>query len=163
MFGRRKDDLAVGSGFPSDNPISSILGKDLTITGNLQFSGKARIDGKIEGDVKGDCLILSEDAKIIGNLEVESLVCQGKIEGDVSVKTLLIKAGGIIKGGCTVEDLVVESGGIIYGEVTVPKTELHILEGKQEKVSPPSPLLQEKVKGKQEKVSPPPILQENVN
>lgn len=138
MFGRRKNDLTVGSGFSTDDPISSILGKDLKITGNVQFSGKARIDGKIEGDVQGDCLILSESAKITGNVEVESLICQGKIEGDVRVKTLLIKAGGIIKGGSTVEDLVVESGGILSGEVIVPKPELHVVDGKQEKEAQPT-------------------------
>lgn len=141
MFNRRKNDASVGAGFSIDDPISTILGKDFKITGNVRFAGKARIDGKIEGDVQGDCLVLSESAKIDGNVEVETLICQGKIEGDVRARNLLIKAGGIIKGGSSVEDLVVESGGIIYGEVTVPGQELRVVEGKQENMS--QPVLQE--------------------
>ena len=139
MFGNKKNEISAGPGFSINDPISSILGKDLKITGNLHFSGKARIDGKVEGDVKGDCLVLSESGKITGNVEVDALICQGKIEGDIHAKNLLIKAGGIIKGWITVEDLLVESGGIINGEVTVPRPELHVVEGKQEKaVRPPA-------------------------
>ena len=142
MFGK-KNDLAVGPGFSINDPISSIIGKDLKIKGDLQFTGKARVDGKIEGDIRGDCLVLSETARINGNVDVEALICQGKIEGNLQVQNLLVKAGGIINGSITVEDLLVESGGIINGEVTVPKPELHVVEGKPEKVPSRPPVLQE--------------------
>lgn len=142
MFGGKKKEITIRPGFSINEPISSIIGKDLKIKGDLQFTGKARIDGKVEGNIRGDCLLLSETARINGNVEVESLICQGKIEGDIQIQNLLVKTGGIINGSITVEDLLVESGGIINGEVTVPKPELHVVEGKQEN-GVPLPVLQE--------------------
>ena len=142
MFGRGKQ-TDTNTAFSVDGPISSILGKDMKITGDLLFSGKARIDGKVVGDVKGDSLVLSESARIKGNVEVEMLICQGKIEGDLKVQNLLVKAGGIINGAITVGDLLVESGGVINGEVSIssiPSTERRVVEEKQQKVASPLPM-----------------------
>jgi len=130
MFGK-ENKTKIEPGFTNNDPISSFLGKDMQIKGDVQFSGKARIDGRVEGDVKGGSLVLSESSRVKGNIEVEALICQGKVDGDVKAQNLLVKVGGVINGSICVADLLVESGGIINGEVSVPGTELHVVEGKQ--------------------------------
>ena len=139
MFGKGKQ-VETNARFSVNEPISSILGREMKITGDLLFSGRARIDGKVVGDVKGDSLVLSESSRVKGNIDVEMLICQGKVEGDVKVQNLLVKTGGIVNGSITVGDLLVESGGVINGEVSVPATELHVVEGKQQPVVLPVPL-----------------------
>jgi cytoskeletal protein CcmA (bactofilin family) len=132
MFGKNKKSMDEQPGFSIEEPISSILGKEMKITGDMVFTGKARLDGRVKGDVKGDCLVLSESSRVNGNVEVSSLICQGKVEGDVKAQNLLVKSGGIINGSITVTDLLVESGGVINGEVNVPAHELQVLEGRHE-------------------------------
>jgi len=143
MFGKGKNTKSEPA-ISNNDPISSFLGKDMQIKGDLQFSGKARIDGCVEGDVRGGSLVLSESSRIKGNVEVEALICQGKIDGDLKVQNLLVKAGGIVNGSITAADLLVESGGIINGEVSVPSKELHVVEKKQPVKSRPPVMLEQK-------------------
>ena len=101
--------------------IDSLIGAGTTIEGNLNFSGGLRIDGQINGNVvaaqdKPSTLVLSEHARVNGEVNVTHLVINGtisgpvfaseymelqskaKINGDVHYTTLEIQLGAIVDG-----------------------------------------------------------------
>lgn len=101
--------------------IDSLIGAGTTIEGDLNFSGGLRIDGQVNGNViavqgKPGTLVLSEQAKVTGEVNVTHLVINGtingpvtaseylelqskaKVTGDVHYKTLEIQLGAIIEG-----------------------------------------------------------------
>lgn len=103
------------------NRIDSLIGAGTTIEGNLNFSGGMRIDGEVNGNViaapgKPSTLVLSEHAKVNGEVSVTHLVVNGtisgpvtaseylelqgkaKVSGDVHYKTLEIQLGAIVEG-----------------------------------------------------------------
>ncbi len=103
------------------SPIDSLIGVGSTITGDIQFSGGLRIDGHVIGNIKsiGDkpgTLVLSEMAKIEGEIDVGHVVVNGtvagpvrameylellpkaRVTGDVSYKTIEIHVGAVIMG-----------------------------------------------------------------
>lgn len=103
------------------SPIDSLIGAGSTITGNIQFTGGLRIDGCVIGNIKavGDkpgTLVLSEMAKIEGEIDVGHIVINGtvagpvrasdylellpkaRVTGDVSYKTIEIHVGAVIMG-----------------------------------------------------------------
>lgn len=102
----------------SKDVISSIISQEMQITGEISFSGKARIDGTLEGNLTGEYLILSEVGKIKGDLQLEALVCHGQIEGNIYAKVVTIHATASIKGKLIAESLTVEPGAVLSGEIS---------------------------------------------
>ena len=103
------------------SPIDSLIGAGSTITGDIQFSGGLRIDGVVKGNIKalGDkpgTLVLSEQAKVEGEIVVGHVVVNGtvagpihaseyielmpkaRVTGDVTYKTIEIHVGAIVMG-----------------------------------------------------------------
>ncbi len=101
----------------STAPISSMLGKDLRLVGELSFKGKTQIDGTVEGNVLGEHLILSEVGRIRGDVAVDSLLCHGHIEGNIKAKLLTLAAKASVRGRISAVNLTVEAGASIDGEI----------------------------------------------
>jgi len=99
------------------DPIESVLAKEMMIKGEVVFKGKARFDGTIEGNISGEYLILSETAKVIGNIEVATLICHGRVEGNITAEIVTVHATSAIHGILKSESLTVESGAALDGEV----------------------------------------------
>lgn len=115
----------------ANEAISSVISKDMRITGELRFTGKARIDGTIDGNIKGEHLILSESGKVHGDLELTSLVCHGSIEGNVKAQDVTIHTTASLHGNLAAENLSVEPGAKLSGEITSSSRD------KQAKPAPP--------------------------
>jgi cytoskeletal protein CcmA (bactofilin family) len=99
------------------DPIESILAKEMTITGEISFKGKARFDGTLEGNIKGEYLILSKTASVKGNIDVETLICEGMVEGNITAEIVTVHATAAIHGILKSENLTVESGAALDGEI----------------------------------------------
>jgi cytoskeletal protein CcmA (bactofilin family) len=103
------------------NRIDSLVGAGTRIEGNISFTGGLRVDGEIKGNVIADpskpsTLVLSEQARVEGEIKVTHLVVNGiivgpvdataylelqskaKVTGDVHYKTLEIQLGAIVEG-----------------------------------------------------------------
>lgn len=100
-----------------NDPITSIVGKDMVLTGNISFQGKLRLDGKVEGDVKGENLILGDSGHITGDVDAQIFVCHGVVSGDIKVQKLFAIEGCRIQGTIQATDLSVESGASLFGEI----------------------------------------------
>jgi cytoskeletal protein CcmA (bactofilin family) len=90
----------------------------MNIKGELKFSGKARLDGSLEGDLKGEYLILSETGAVTGDLQLDTLICHGQIEGNIYAKVVTIHSTAAIRGKLTAASLTVEPGAVLSGEIS---------------------------------------------
>lgn len=102
----------------SSEAISSVISKDMRIAGELNFTGKARIDGVIEGNIKGEHLILSGSAKVRGDLELISLICHGSVEGNIQAQEVTVHTSANLQGNLAAENLTVEPGAKLSGEIS---------------------------------------------
>ena len=98
--------------------ITTIISKDMRIKGEMSFKGKTRIDGIIEGNIKGDHLVLSESGKVYGDLELITLICHGSVEGNVKAQQVTAHSSSSLKGNLVAASLTVESGAKLNGEVS---------------------------------------------
>jgi len=69
-------------------PITTVIGEETRIEGNLEFAGGMHLDGVVRGDVtarpqSGAALVVSHSGRIQGNVRTDILVLDGTIEGDV--------------------------------------------------------------------------------
>ncbi len=112
LFNKNKENILASS-----DAISSIIGADMTVIGDLTFDSKVRIDGNIEGNITGEYLILSESGNITGDIDASTVVCHGQITGNLRVDKVYLKKDGVINGRLETSDLSVESGGVLNGEI----------------------------------------------
>lgn len=116
MFGKSADVEQEMKKIESE-AISSIIDKSMTITGEMAFKGKARIDGTINGNIEGEHLILSESGKVVGDIVVTSFNCYGSHEGNAKADMLTARKNCSIKGKLEAGNLTVEPGASIQGEI----------------------------------------------
>ena len=101
----------------NSSEIKSILAEGLKIEGNVLAEGKIRIDGEINGDIKGDYIILGETSKIKGNIFSEFNVIMGTVEGNITSQEVEIKTTGKIRGDIVTQKLSIEPGASIEGNI----------------------------------------------
>jgi len=120
----KKDNFEQESEKAEREVISSIIDAKMTMKGDLLFEGKARIDGTVEGDIKGEHLILSEVGKIHGNVQVSTFVCHGTLEGNITASLVTARKTSRIYGLIESNNLSVEPGAELSGEVKVAAKEI---------------------------------------
>src|SRR6266705_669059 len=86
------------------NRIDSLIGVGTKIEGNVNFTGGLRVDGEVVGNVTAvsdepSTLVLSEKARIEGEISVSHLVVNGEITGPVYVAEFLeLQSRSRVKG-----------------------------------------------------------------
>lgn len=99
----------------------NVLTSDVEIKGNLKFSGELTFDGKLEGEIHTDGVLnLGDNANISGNINAQSVVVRGKINGNINAKEKIeIKAKSELFGDIRATKLVVEEGVTFVGKTEV--------------------------------------------
>lgn len=105
------------------SPIDSLIGAGSIITGDIQFTGGLRIDGHVKGNIKavGDklgTLVLSELAKVEGEIEVDHVVINGTVAGSVRTKEYLeLLSKARVTGDVSYKTIEIHVGAIIMGRL----------------------------------------------
>ncbi|MBI5430948.1 MAG: polymer-forming cytoskeletal protein [Nitrosomonadales bacterium] len=114
--------------------IDSLIGAGTTIDGNLNFSGGLRIDGQVNGNViapqgKPSTLVLSEHARVLGEVNVTHLVINGTINGPVFASEYMeLQGKARINGDVHYTAMEIQLGAIVEGRL------VHSSAAKQDKV-----------------------------
>lgn len=99
--------------------IGGMLGDGVVVEGTLTFSQTFRVDGQFKGKVlRSDRLVVGEKGRVSGEVEVNSLVVYGRVDGQVRVKGAVeIHPKGRIVGDLemTSPNLSVMEGGFLEG------------------------------------------------
>jgi len=74
--------------------IDTLIGAGTSIEGNIVFTGGLRVDGEVKGDMHGvrdqsTTLVISEHARIEGEISVSHLVINGTVIGPVHATEFL--------------------------------------------------------------------------
>ena len=126
----KKDSFEQESERAEKVTISSIIDTKMVMKGELLFEGKAQIDGTVEGNIKGEHLVLSECGKIIGDVKVSTFVCHGSLEGNIKSSMLSARKTCRIHGRIESNSLNVEPGARLDGEVKIATQDLHLISDK---------------------------------
>ncbi len=103
--------------------IDSLIGASTRIEGNVVFSGGLRVDGNVRGNVQAApdqpaTLVISEQARIEGEVHAAHLVVNGTIIGPVhSAETLELQPGSRVRGDVHYKTLEMHQGAIIEGRL----------------------------------------------
>jgi cytoskeletal protein CcmA (bactofilin family) len=105
------------------NRIDTLIGAGTTITGDVSFAGGLRIDGEIHGNVHtaGDqsaTLVISEHARIEGEVVVSHLVINGTVHGPVVCSGFLeLQAKARVTGDVQYNSIEMHLGAVVEGRM----------------------------------------------
>jgi cytoskeletal protein CcmA (bactofilin family) len=111
--------------------ISAFVGKGVEFKGTISYSGTVRIDGYLDGEIHTDgVLLIGEDAVLQAKITAGTVVCKGKITGDIVVKEQVkLRAPAVVNGSVKTPLLSMEDGVLFNGNLEMaqqaPQTSLH--------------------------------------
>ncbi len=112
-----------GKASKPQNRIDSLIGSTTRIEGNVFFSGGLRVDGVVRGNVSAlpdqpGTLVISEHARVDGEVEVAHLVVNGTINGAVrATETLELQSSSKVKGDVQYKSIEMHQGAIVEGRL----------------------------------------------
>jgi len=97
--------------------ISAFVGKGVEFKGTISYSGTVRIDGYLDGEIHTDgVLLIGEEAVIQAKVTAGTIVCKGKITGDVVAKECVkLRAPAVMNGSIKTPILSMEDGVLFNG------------------------------------------------
>ncbi|MBX3675381.1 MAG: polymer-forming cytoskeletal protein [Rhodocyclaceae bacterium] len=103
--------------------IDSLIGAGTKVEGDVMFAGGLRVDGEVKGNVHstgegGGTLVLSEHARIEGEIHVSHLVINGTVIGPVfSSEFLELQPKARVTGDVQYNSLEMHLGSIVQGRL----------------------------------------------
>ena len=106
-----------------NNAVTTLVGSDATVTGNLVFDRGCHVAGTVKGDVsapdnKKSELAVAQTGRIEGNARAARMLIQGTIVGDLTCTgTVTLKSTARIEGSIAYGQIEVEKGAVVKGRL----------------------------------------------
>jgi cytoskeletal protein CcmA (bactofilin family) len=108
---------------PPQKRLDSLIGAGTTVDGDLLFTGGLRVDGTIRGNVatvdhQPGTLVISEQARVEGEVRVSHVVINGTVKGPVAANDYLeLQAKARVHGDVQYRSLEMHVGAIVEGKL----------------------------------------------
>jgi len=118
MFNRNRKDSRNGAA----DQTTSLIAVGTQIRGDVSFSGRLHIDGKVEGSIRAEAadavLTLSSQAQIHGEIQAPHIVINGAVTGDVTAdERLELASNARVEGNVYYKVLEMSAGAQINGKM----------------------------------------------
>ncbi len=103
--------------------IDSLIGTGTSLVGDVTFTGGLRVDGEIKGNVRGAdgqavTLVISEHARVEGEISVSHLVINGTVIGSVHSSDFLeLQTRARVTGDVEYSTIEIHLGAIVQGRL----------------------------------------------
>jgi cytoskeletal protein CcmA (bactofilin family) len=105
----------VAKGMAGHHATFSVIGPDVTITGDITASADLHVDGKVEGDITCAALVQGDTSSITGSVVAQSMRLAGEVRGTISARELVILKTARIDGDVHYDALTIEQGAQVSG------------------------------------------------
>jgi cytoskeletal protein CcmA (bactofilin family) len=96
----------------------TVVGQGAKLEGTVVSAGSLRIDGQVKGQINADGdVMLSPQSQVEADIRAQNVSVAGRFKGNIVVKGKAeIARGGRIDGNVTSKTLVIEEGAIFQGQ-----------------------------------------------
>lgn len=102
---------------PASKVGASIICSDMTITGSISADGAIQIDGKVDGDITANDLVIGSTGEIVGEVKAETLRVKGQVKGSIRAKKVELETGATVIGDIIHGALVIQPDASFEGQV----------------------------------------------
>lgn len=124
VMDRLRDETALTMGGETvDREMTAHVGVGTEFRGVLRFDGTIRIDGKVDGEIHTEgVLLIGRTAVIRATVRAKSIVSCGTVIGDMAAtEKIALLEPAILKGSVTTPLLSMETGVRFMGSLEVPE------------------------------------------
>lgn len=112
MFGNKKELESA--------KMETVIGPDTHFQGNIRSKGFVRVDGRVEGGISAEGVIVGEKAAVTGDIVAKSIFVAGKVNGNVTATAALeLQPSGKITGDIRATQLSIADGAVFEGRCTM--------------------------------------------
>lgn len=106
------------------NQVTAILDTGTFFEGKLSFEGTVQIGGGFKGEIfTQDTLVINPGAEVVAQIEADTIVISGKVEGNLFAKSrVIMHPPATFKGTVTSPSLRIDEGVVFEGASYMPKT-----------------------------------------
>jgi cytoskeletal protein CcmA (bactofilin family) len=107
-----------------DEDFDTILSKDITFSGTLNFEKPFLIRGRLSGNIvaKG-LLVVDEEAVVEANINTSKVVIRGSVKGDVTASEKVeVTVTGKLIGNVKAPEIFMETGCTFNGQCTMTQS-----------------------------------------
>jgi cytoskeletal protein CcmA (bactofilin family) len=116
-------------GAKNDTHLETIVGAESSFQGTLRSKGSVRIDGKIEGGVSAEGIILGERGEIQGDISARTVVVGGKVTGNIhATESLELLTKSQVFGDLHAPQLLIAEGAIFEGSCLMASEKTKVIE-----------------------------------
>jgi cytoskeletal protein CcmA (bactofilin family) len=102
----------------------AVLGREVTVTGEIRSHEPLTIEGEVEGtiDVAGHLLTIAPNGKVRASVQAKEIDVLGSLQGNVdNADKIRIRNGARFTGDIHARAIVIEDGGFIRGKVDLTR------------------------------------------
>jgi cytoskeletal protein CcmA (bactofilin family) len=96
------------------------IGRGIEVNGDIAFSEKLQVDGRVTGKLTSDTgtLVIGESGRIDSQIDVGVCVVHGELQGNIIARSKLeIRKTGRVHGDVVTPVLLVEEGAVFNGAI----------------------------------------------
>jgi cytoskeletal protein CcmA (bactofilin family) len=113
----------------SENHLETVVGAESSFQGTLRSKGSVRIDGKIEGGVSAEGVILGERGEVQGDISARTVVVGGKVTGNIhATESLELLTKAQVFGDLHAPQLLIAEGAIFEGSCLMASEKAKVIE-----------------------------------
>ncbi|NNE58752.1 MAG: polymer-forming cytoskeletal protein [Hellea sp.] len=94
----------------------SILGRDITILGEIRTDGDIQIDGRHEGNITASTITIGESGAISGEIKAKAVYVRGKVNGKINASLVELAETANVKADITQDKLTIANGAFFDGK-----------------------------------------------
>lgn len=94
----------------------SILGRDITIIGEIRTDGDIQIDGRHEGNITASSITVGEQGAISGEVKAKSVIVRGKVTGKINASLVELTDTANVQADITQDKLTIANGAFFDGK-----------------------------------------------
>jgi len=100
-----------------NDKIETLTGINSSFKGEAEIKGTIRVDGRFEGNLKADWVVIGEKGCLKGDILATGVIVGGTIEGNVNANdSIEIQSKGKIYGDVQTQKLTITEGGLFEGK-----------------------------------------------
>jgi cytoskeletal protein CcmA (bactofilin family) len=109
--------------------METIIGPESVFQGSLKSRGYVRVDGRVEGGVSAEGVIVGENGHVQGDVTAKSVVVAGKVIGNVTAAAgLELQAKGQILGDLRAAQISIAEGAVFEGNCVMAADKTKVID-----------------------------------
>lgn len=104
----------AGSGSPgadwSSREAVTVISEDIVISGNITAQRPVCLEGTVEGDLKGDQVIIGKAGAVTGSIVANAVEVHGRVLGSIQSKSVMLYKTAYVEGDILHQGIGIEMG-----------------------------------------------------